>query len=709
MTPLSKFEAAQRLEILARELARHDHLYYNMAQPEITDAEYDLLRRENSQLEALYPDLIRPDSPSHRVGATPLEEFQKATHRTPLLSLDNAFSREDVEKFLERATRFLNLSEPLTLWAEPKIDGLTASLLYEKGVLVRSATRGDGAVGEDVTQNIKTIQDVPLLLSPHLDALPSPLEVRGEVYMTHGAFQKLNKTRLEKKEAPFSNPRNAAAGSLRQLDSRITRERHLRFFAYEVVADIPFATQESVVQFLKKAGFSTAETVRLCPSLDDVMAYYAFMQERRATLPYDIDGVVYKINNRALQARLGEVGRVPRHALAHKFPAEQAKTRVLDIILQMGRTGTLTPVALLAPVAVGGAVIQRATLHNADEIERLDVRVGDAVLLQRAGDVIPKIVRVLKDKRSPSSQKFIFPTLCPSCGTRLVQDDEVYVRCPAGFQCPEQNLESLIHFASRDAFDIEGLGNKNMEFLYKTGRVTSFADIFTLQARNEPLKEQAKTTQSLFKDYSSERQDSSSRPSLLPKPLEQEEGWGLLSVRKLWTAIQARRSMAAERFLYALGIPQVGKLTAVLLMQHYKTFENFLKSSAEEWVTIEGIGKKMATAIEDFLNQPDVKNRIQDLLHVVTPLAFVPASEAGGTLSGKTVVFTGKLERLSRTEAKAQALRLGAKVVSAVSAHTDFVVLGADAGKKKADAERLGLRILSEEDWLTLISKPADS
>lgn len=691
---ITREEAARELERLAKEIAYHDDLYYNQAQPILTDHEYDQLRKRNQELEKLFPDLVRADSPSHRVGATPLQNFDKVQHQVPMLSLDNAFDQEDVAEFLNKNRRFLHMAAwtPLPIWAEPKIDGLSASLIYEHGVLKQGATRGDGTVGEDVTQNIKTIQDIPLVIENYAQLCDAPvLEVRGEVYMTKSAFEHLNDERARNHETLFANPRNAAAGSLRQLDSGVTRQRRLRFFAYEVLpANLPFATQQELAEFLRRCGFSVSSQMRLCESLEDVMHFYQDMEHKRRSLAYDIDGVVYKINDRKIQTRLGTVGRVPRHSIAHKFPAEQAETVLRDILIQVGRMGALTPVAVLAPVTIAGATITRATLHNAEEIARKDIRVGDTVLLQRAGDVIPQIVRAIVDKRPADAVPFEFPTTCPCCGRAVVKDEDlVAVRCPAGFQCEAQAVERLAHFVSRDAFDIDGLGDQNIAFLYHSGRVRDYADLFTLEERNQKRR-QMREQPALIQDEEG-------------KPLEREEGWGPLSVRKLFKAIQSRRHIPLHRFIYAIGIPQIGQRTAKLLAQHYKTWEQFSACTLSDLIRIEGIGELTAHEITHFL--PAQQSVIQALLQHIQIEAVASEPAGDQPLAGQSVVFTGTLQTLSRNEAKAMAERFGARISSSVSSHTSFVVVGENAGKKRADAERLGIPIWTEDEWNTKVQE----
>lgn len=694
---MDRVAAAKELEYLAKEIAYHDHLYYNLAKPILTDYEYDELRRRNAQLEAMFPDLIRPDSPSHRVGAAPLQEFNKITHQTPMLSLDNLFTAEDLDSFLEKVRRFLNFSNETAIefWAEPKIDGLSASLMYENGVLQRGTTRGDGTVGEDVTQNIKTIQDIPLMIQKE-DVLKASgiLEVRGEVYMTKHVFAKLNDEREKNRETLFANPRNAAAGSLRQLDSAITRKRGLRFFAYEVLSDrFHFKTQESVALFLKECEFQVASQMMLCKTRDEMLKFYNDIAHKRKNLSYDIDGVVYKINDRQLQARLGVVGRVPRHSIAHKFPAEQVQTVLKDILIQVGRMGSLTPVAMLEPVSIGGAVVNRATLHNAEEINRKDIRIGDTVLLQRAGDVIPQIVRVILDKRPDDAKPFVFPVCCPSCGAAVVKDDDfVAIKCPSGFACEAQAIARLSHFISRAGFNIDGLGDQNIKFLYQTGRVKNFVDLFTLESRNKQIKEQINQSD-LFQSHD----------LLKLLPLEREEGWGALSVKNLFKAIENSKSIPLARFIYSLGIPQIGQRTSVLLAQYYKELDAFLNGTLDQLVKIEGIGEKMAADIVRFIHDPFQQKMIKQLCEYIHIIPYEVTEAKAGPLAGKTIVFTGTLTHLSRNEAKALAERLGGRIGSVVGHGTDLVVVGEKAGKKEKDAKRLGIQILTESEWMTLL------
>jgi DNA ligase (NAD+) len=684
---LTPKQAAVELARLAAEIAEHDRRYYQLAAPTISDAEYDALRQRNAAIEARFPDLVRPDSPSKRIGAAPAAGFAKVVHGVPMLSLDNAFDEEDVVHFVQRIRRFLGLGSDaaIDMVAEPKIDGLSIALRYEKGRFVQGATRGDGTTGEDVTANLRTVRDLPDRLDDRHP--PDVAEVRGEVYMGRDEFRALNQAREAEGQALFANPRNAAAGSLRQLDWRITATRRLHFFAYawgELSQPVAKTHWESL-QRLKNWGFNVNPLAKLCHGLDDLLAVYRDVGARRAELPYDIDGVVYKVNRFDWQDRLGMVSRAPRWAVAHKFPAEQAQTRLNDIIVQVGRTGTLTPVAVLEPITVGGVVVQRATLHNEDEIARKDVRIGDTVVVQRAGDVIPQIVSVVMERRPAHARKFKMPDRCPECGSLAVREEgEVARRCTGGLICPAQAVERLRHFVSRDAFDIEGLGEKHIEAFWREGIIKSPVDIFRLAEREAAGK----------------------------IALRDREGWGEKSVDKLFRAIDARRRIAFERLIYALGIPQVGQATAKLLARHYQTLENWRDAMAaaqpregEAWDdlnAIEGIGEAVAADILDFFAEKHNQAILDDLAEMVEIEA--PARPARRSpVSGKTVVFTGTLERMTRSEAKAKAERLGAKVAGSVSKNTDYVVAGPGAGSKLKNAKDLGVAVLSEDEWLKLI------
>ena len=691
---LDEAEAASELKRLATEIAHHDELYYRKDAPEISDAEYDALRARNGEIEARFPHLMRDDSPSLRVGAAPVEAFGKVVHRVPMLSLGNVFDEEGLRDFLDRIRRFLGLQsiDGLAFTAEPKIDGLSITLRYENGKLVQGATRGDGYEGENVTANVRTMADIPKSVAAK--AFPSAFEVRGEIYMRHSDFEKLNSEQAKQGLKVFANPRNAAAGFVRQLDPCVTARRPLRFFAYGWgdVERLPADTQWGVYEALSDWDFPVNPFMRLTNSVGEMLETYREIEQRRAGLGYDIDGVVYKINRFDLQERLGFVSRSPRFAVAHKFPAEKATTVLRDIDIQVGRTGALTPVAKLDPVTVGGVVVQNATLHNEDEIARKDVRIGDTVIVQRAGDVIPQILGVVLEKRPKGAKRFVFPDVCPACGSHASREinpntgkEDAVRRCTGGLICPAQRVERLKHFVSRNAFDIEGLGEKHIKAFCADGLIQSPPDIFTLEKRD---------------------QRASSK-------LAKREGWGETSAKKLFAAIEARRNVRLDRFIYALGIRHVGETTARLLARNYSTADAFLAAMREAGVdregdafaaldNIEGIGPAVAVAIADFFAETHNIEVVEDLLKEVTP-APLEKVEHGSPVSGKTVVFTGTLERMTRSEAKARAERLGAKVAGSVSKNTDYVVAGPGAGSKLKNAKDLGVKVLSEEEWLKLI------
>ena len=669
-------QAVGELKALAKEIAEHDYRYYRLDHPTISDQAYDALRRRNQEIEAKFPNLIRSDSPTHRVGSAPAPEFEKVKHQSPMLSLDNAFSFEEVGDFIDRIKRFLKWpgDQDIAFMAEPKIDGLSASLIYENGQFVLGATRGDGVEGENITANLKTVRDIPLVLQG--DFIPTRLEVRGEVYMSLSDFEKLNQQRQEQQEPLFANPRNAAAGSLRQLDSAITAKRPLYFFAYAYYSSEPTgdSSQEQLLQSLRQWGFPVNPHVQLCLNQAEIETHYQRLEELRPTLDYEIDGVVYKANDLALQNRLGVVGRAPRHSIAHKFAAEQAETVIEDILIQVGRTGVLTPLAVLKPVFVGGVMVRRATLHNQDEIERKDVRVGDTVIVQRAGDVIPQVVKPLINKRPIDSQPFIFPTHCPVCHTPVTQaEGQVARRCNNSFDCSAQAVERLKHFVSRNAFDIEGLGEKHLEAFYQEGFIKNLVDIFTLHQKKDLL--------------------------------EKREGWGKQSLENLWKSIEKRRIISLDRFIYGLGISQIGHVSARLLARHYQNLDAVLQANEEDLLSIEGIGPGMAHDLMAFLKDDQQQKLIHDLQAQVTVEPYKVEQILNSPFQGKTVVFTGTLNQLSRSEAKAQAERLGAKVSGSVSAKTDMVVAGSEAGSKLKTAHALGVKVLSEEEWLDLIDK----
>ncbi len=684
---LSRTEARAEYSRLHEEIARYDRAYYIDDAPLVDDAAYDALRRRYEALEAAFPELATPESLTKKVGAKPSEKFAKVKHAAPMLSLGNVFSDQDVREFVARVRRFLGLGAeaPLRFTAEPKIDGLSCSLRYEKGRLTLAATRGDGYEGEDVTANIRTISEVPQKL--HGDA-PEIFEARGEVYMTHADFAAMNAKQKAAEKQVFANPRNAAAGSLRQLDAKITAERPLRFFAYGwgETSALPARTQSGVLDAFKHFGLPVNPLTKICKNAEELLAHYRAIEAQRATLGYDIDGVVYKVDDIALQERLGFVSRAPRWAVAHKFPAERATTILRDIEIQVGRTGALTPVARLEPVTVGGVVVSNATLHNEDEIARKDIRIGDTVVVQRAGDVIPQIVEVVAAKRPHGAKPYAFPHICPRCGSAALREiDEktgeadVARRCTGGLVCPAQAVERLRHFASRNAMDIEGLGDRQIEYFYQEGLIKTASDIFTLAARD--------------------------RHSLTK--IKNREGFGETSTRNLFAAIEERRTIPINRFLYALGIRHVGETNARRLARHFGDFESLRETArkaapeTEARATInaiDGVGPVVAEALYDFFAEPHNEKELDALLAQVT-LEPMPAIASSSPVAGKTVVFTGALERLTRDEAKVQAERFGAKVAASVSKKTDLVVAGPGAGSKLAKAAELGIEVISEDEW----------
>jgi len=705
--PQTDEEAARELERLAGEIAHHNRLYHNEDAPEISDADYDALIRRNAAIEAAFPQLVRTDSPSAQVGAAPASALSKVPHARPMFSLDNAFADEDVRDFLGRVRRFLSLpeTEQVTLTAEPKIDGLSCSLRYEKGKLVRALTRGDGQVGEDVTPNARTIKDIPHSLPGDV---PDVFEVRGEVYMAKDDFAALNARLLAEateagdpsKARQFANPRNAAAGSLRQKDASVTASRPLRFLAWGWgdVSEEPAGGQYDAVMRIKSWGFPVSDLLIRCDDVEAALAQYRRIEAQRADLPFDIDGVVYKLDRLDWQTRLGSVGRAPRWAIAHKFPAERAQTTLERIDIQVGRTGKLTPVARLEPVTVGGVVVTNATLHNADEIERLGVRPGDRVVLQRAGDVIPQIVENLT--RDVAREPWTFPTHCPECQSDAVREEgEVDIRCTGGLICPAQRLERLRHFVSRGALDIEGLGEKTLVEFLDLGWIAEPADIYRLAAH---------------------------RDELLGR-----EGWKDKSVENLLAAIEAKRTPDPVRLLFGLGIRHIGVVTARDLLKRYATFpaiesladevialrdamEPALGETEEKFHTrrdkaiaehigVENVGAAVGHALADFFHEPHNRAVWSDLLREVSPPDFVVEAR-DSEVSGKTLVFTGSLEALSRDEAKAQAEALGARVAGSVSAKTDLVIAGPGAGSKLKKAAELGIRVIDEATWLEIFA-----
>jgi DNA ligase (NAD+) len=673
---LTEAEAANRLMRLAREIARHDQLYHDQDAPEISDAQYDALVRENRELEARFPQLVRADSPSQRLGAAPTTGLAKVTHAKPMLSLDNAFSDEEVHEFVARVRRFLNLpaEEPVAMTAEPKIDGLSCSLRYERGRLVLGATRGDGTTGEDVTANVRTIRDIPQSIADG----PEVLEVRGEVYMSKADFEALNERQEASGGKIFANPRNAAAGSLRQKDSGVTAARPLRFLAHGwgELSEPLAAMQLLAMKKLEALGFPVSDLLKRCETVEEALAHYRTIEKARADLPFDIDGVVYKVGRLDWQERLGQVGRAPRWGLAHKFPAEKAETTLEAIDIQVGRTGKLTPVGRLKPVGVGGVIVQNVTLHNRDEIERLGLRLGDRVRIQRAGDVIPQVVENLT--RDEPREAYVFPDHCPECQSEAVAEEgEVDVRCTGGLICPAQRFERLRHFVSRGALDIEGLGEKSIAEFIELGWLHSPADIFRLHNH---------------------------RDELLGR-----EGWKEKSVDNLLAAIEAKRQPDGPRLLFGLGIRHIGIVTARDLLKCFGTIDELRRAAQSEGgeaelSSVQGVGPVVAEALHDFFHEPHNQQALDDLLSEVSPKPFV--SDARATeWTGKTIVFTGSLETMSRDEAKAQAERLGARAAGSVSAKTDLVVAGPGAGSKLKKAEELGVRVIDEAEWAKIVAE----
>ncbi|UYO47912.1 NAD-dependent DNA ligase LigA [Rhodopseudomonas palustris] len=700
---LTKAKAKVELMRLRLEIEGHDKAYYQDDAPKISDADYDALRRRLEAIEQKFPELVSASSPTQTVGAAPARGFAKVQHAVPMLSLGNAFADDEVAEFALRVQRFLKLDDVPAIVAEPKIDGLSLSLRYENGELVRAATRGDGFTGEDVTANVRTIKDVPnTLKGKHI---PAACELRGEVYMLKQDFLALNKRQEEAGETVFANPRNSAAGSLRQKDVSVTASRPLKFFAYAwgEMSDYPMQepTQHKMLQWLDHAGFVVNPEITLCHSVEDALAFYRRIGEKRASLPYDIDGVVYKVDRLDYQERLGFVSRSPRWAIAHKFAAEQATTVLEKIDIQVGRTGAMTPVARLQPVTVGGVVVQNATLHNEDYIKGIgndgepirdgvDICEGDTVVVQRAGDVIPQIVSVVMEKRPDSAKPYHFPHKCPVCGSHAVREEgEAVWRCTGALICPAQAVERLKHFVSRLAFDIDGLGEKQIELFHERGWVQEPADIFTLKARNAELK------------------------------LEQLEGYGETSVRNLFAAIDARRTIELHRLIFALGIRHVGEGNAKLLARHYGTLDAFLTAmraatdaqteqgntseAYQDLDNIAGIGDVVAEAVVEFFAEERNIRALDALLAELTEVLPAEQARRDTAVAGKTVVFTGSLSKFTRDEAKAAAERLGAKVAGSVSKKTDYVVAGEDAGSKLTKAKDLGVTVLTEDEWLALI------
>ncbi|MES0349272.1 MAG: NAD-dependent DNA ligase LigA [Desulfobacteria bacterium] len=666
-------DVKKRAAELRQALHRHNHLYYVLDEPEISDHEYDRLMQELTSLEMAYPEIVEPDSPTQRVGAPPLASFESVAHTIPMLSLENAFDEEEVLSFDKRVRRYLKTDSPLLYTAEPKLDGVAVEMVYEKGRLVEASTRGDGHTGELITLNIRTIKTVPLvILNTIAVAVPSRLEVRGEVFIPVEAFRQLNEERLDKGEPLFANPRNAAAGSLRQLDSRITAKRPLEIFCYGVgvVTDIEFTSHWEILQALKTLGCRVNPDIKPQATLEEIIAYYRDLLDRRHEFPYEMDGMVVKVDDLTLQKRLGEKSRSPRWAVAHKFPAIQETTRVLKIDVQVGRTGALTPVAHLEPVAVGGATVSRATLHNEDEIKKKDVRIGDTVLIQRAGDVIPEVVKVITTKRTGVEGPFLMPPACPVCNSKVLRlPDEAVWRC-VNANCPAQVKERIKHFASKRAFDMDGLGDKLAGQLVDKGLLTSYADLFFL--------------------------DKATLAGL--------ERMGQKSAQNLMDAIDESKEITLARFIYALGIRHVGEHIAHVLARHFKTLGALMSATGEDLVAIDEIGPQVSHSVRAFFDNPENQRNIERMIEEAGVTFATEKAMAEEPLAGKTIVLTGALESMTRAEVKARIESLGGKISSSVSRKTTYVVAGKDPGSKLDRAKELGITILDEEEFTGLLS-----
>lgn len=689
---MQKRNSENRLGQLRQEIEKHNKAYYQDDAPLISDADYDSLMKELKTLESeqVEPDLFANLSPTQTVGVKPADGFSKITHLKPMLSLDNAFNEGDIDDFLARIKRFLGLEtrDVVVMTAEPKIDGLSCSITYEKGILTKASTRGDGFIGEDVTENIKTISEIPQVLLG--ENIPNIIEIRGEIYIAHVDFEKMNLQAQKMGGKVFANPRNAAAGSLRQLNPLITAQRPLKFFAYTwgETTHLPNPTQAQMMEWLGKAGFQTNAEFTLCHNKKEMLDFYKNIEEKRSSLGYDIDGIVYKVNDILLQERLGFVSRHPRWAIAHKFSAEKAITQLEQIDIQVGRTGALTPVAKLTPVTVGGVVVSNATLHNQEEIIRKDVRIGDMVVIERAGDVIPRVVEVLKDKRLADSVAYEFPKQCPVCGSpALASGDDVVVRCTGGLKCDAQRVERLKHFVSKSAYDIDGLGEKQIEIFWQKGLIKTPVDIFLLEEKDK---------KSLVK-------------------IKNFDGFGDKSVQKLFDAINVKRSIGLDRFIFALGIRYVGETISKSLARTHKDWESLyelikkvikepLGTYFAELSDVDGTQMVIATrSLCDFFADEYNDTMVRELLNYVTPVALA-GQKTDSKIAGKSVIFTGSLTKFTRLEAKEKAEQLGAKIVSSVSKKTDYVIAGSDAGSKLEKAQSLGVKILSEEEWLEMIA-----
>ena len=661
----------KEIERLREEINYHNIKYYRDDAPVISDAEYDELMRRLIELEKKYPELVTPDSPTQRIGAEPLEKFEKSEHLLPMFSLDNAMNQEELKEFDQRIKKILGSSKEIEYVAEPKIDGLAINLLYERGIFKKGATRGDGITGEDVTQNLRTIKELPLRIISKNP--PELIELRGEVYMKKKEFEELNQERAEKGEPLFANPRNASAGSVRQLDPKITAGRKLHLFVYQVgeVRGVEFKTQGEFLEKLKEWGFPVQKKIYLAKGIEKIIDFYKRLIEERDKFEYEIDGLVVKVNELALWKRLGETAKAPRWAIAGKFPARQKSSVIKEIIVQVGRTGALTPVAILEPVEVGGVIVKRATLHNQDEIERKDIHIGDTVLVQRAGDVIPEVVMVIKEKRPKNAKKFQMPEKCPECGSRVVKPEEEAVHRCININCPAQVKERIKHFASRSAMNIEGLGDKLVEKFFEKGLLKTVSDIYRLK------KEE----------------------------LAKLEGLGEKSAENLVTAIARSKKTTLPRFLFALGIRHIGESTAELLAEHFGTLGNINKASLEDLMSIEGIGPEVASSIKQFFGNQENQKLIKELLSLGIKFEEVKKQKVETPLTGKTLVLTGGLESLTREQAKTLIQKAGGKVGSSVSKKTDFVIVGAEPGSKFDEAKKIGVKMLSELEFIELLKK----
>lgn len=713
-----------KIKELSDKITKANEAYYRFDEPIMSDAEYDKIKNELSELESKYPEFSL--GVLNYVGYKVLDSFSKVEHKTPMISLNNGFDKKDIMDFIDRCKRFLGTDENFKIFCEPKIDGLSFSARYENGIFVQGATRGDGIIGEDITENLKTIKSLPKKLKTTNP--PKILEVRGEVYMSKEDFISLNEKNLKISEKIFANPRNAAAGSLRQLDTSVTAERNLKYFAYtlgEFSDDFKIETQDELIRKFNELGFTTTKEIKLCSDIEEIISFFENIKEIRHSLDYDIDGVVYKINSLALQKRLGNVAHHPRWALAHKFPAEQAITVIKRIDIQVGRTGAMTPVARLDPINIGGVIVSNATLHNKDEIEKKDIRIGDEVIVQRAADVIPQVIQVILEKRPQNSKKFIFPSKCPICGSEAkAYGDDVVLRCSGGMNCQAQVVEGLRHFVSKNALDIEGLGEKQIEKFYNENRIRTFVDIFLLEERENTIKkiyESQNKEKDLFSNTEILPTNHKINIETYPKlPLYYSEGFGKKSTENLFNSINKAKNVSLPRFIFALGIRFVGEITAKLMAKNYISLENLLNKmqiasqkdlfnnrSNEEYqkfCSIDGIGKKTANAILDYFIDERNINMIVELNKYLNISKYEEIKQINSKISDKNIMFTGTLQSMTRAEAKARAEENGAKVLSSISSKLDYLVVGSDAGSKLKKAQEIGsIKILNEDEFLDLL------